>query len=71
MESYEPFLAVGVAWAAGTALNATIAAHSGRNPYSVVVWSILASPVLVYLYLLACPTAARPASAEPGYMAGR
>lgn len=44
-----------IGWLAGTVLNAAIANATKRDLNAVVAASLVASPVLVYLYLLATP----------------
>lgn len=48
-------LLVILGWFAGTILNAVIANATRRDLNAIVAASLVASPVLVYLYLLAVP----------------
>ena len=45
-----------IAWIVGTVCNAKIAKEKGRNVASAVMVSIIFSPLLSYLYLLAVPS---------------
>jgi hypothetical protein len=60
-----------VGWFCGAGLNFAIAKANGRDANGAAAASLVFSPVLVFLYLVATPKPAARQPSQPGYLRDR
>jgi len=59
-------IGIAAAWLIWSILNGAIAGQKGRSGVGVFLLSLILSPLLGFLYILAVPAIARPAAGTPG-----